>query len=69
MTKLLEKAVEEINKLSDKEQDEIAHIIFEELQDEKKWDESFAKTQVELDILADEALKEYKDKKTKPLEL
>jgi hypothetical protein len=36
MTKLLEKAVNKINKLSDTEQNEIAQIILNEIADEKK---------------------------------
>ncbi len=56
MTKLLEKAVKEISKLSEKEQNEMAQIILEELKDESLWDESFAKSQGLLSNLADEAL-------------
>ena len=41
MTRLLEKAVEEISKLSRTEQDSIAAVILEEISDEKKWEESF----------------------------
>jgi predicted KAP-like P-loop ATPase len=69
MTKLLEKAVKKVSKLPEKEQDEMAQIILEELEDEKKWDEIFAKTQDGLIKLADEALREYKNKKTKPLDI
>jgi len=38
MTKLLEKAVEEISKLPDKEQNEIAQLIFDELNDENLYE-------------------------------
>ena len=69
MTKLLEKAVNEINKLPEKEQNEMALIILEEIKDEKLWEEKFDKSQDLLSNLADEALDEYKKNNTKDLEL
>ncbi len=66
MTKLLKKAVEKISRLPENEQDEIAKIILEEIEDEKVWYEKFKNTQNELSILADEALKEFNEGKTKP---
>lgn len=69
MTKLLEKAVEEVSKLSDKEQNEIAQIIFEEIKDENLWDNNFAKSQDLLSKLADEAADENTANKTKDLDL
>lgn len=66
MTKLLEKAVKEVNRLSDKEQDEMAQLILDELEDDKKWDKNFAESQTGLSNLADEALTEFKNGKTKP---
>lgn len=38
MTKLLQKAIEEVSKLSDEQQDAIATLITEEIEDEAKWD-------------------------------
>lgn len=67
MTQLFEKAVEEISKLSRTEQDSIAAVILEELSDEKKWKESFHSSQKGLELLAKEALVEYKSGLTKPL--
>ena len=69
MTKLLEKAVAATTRLSDKEQDAIAAMILEELQDEQQWKKSFNSSQPELAKLAKEALAEYKAGDTKPLEL
>jgi aspartate/glutamate racemase len=69
MTKLLEKAVKEVSKLSENEQDEMAQLILDEIEDDKKWDESFAKSQNALSNLADEALDEFDKNKTKPLDL
>ena len=69
MTKLLEIAVEKISKLPDTEQDEIAKIILDEIKDEKVWYNKFRNSQNELSVLADEALKEFNDGKTRPEEL
>mgnify|MGYP001561072813 FL=1 len=67
MTRLLEKAVEEISKLSRTEQDSIAAVILEEISDEKKWEESFLASKKGLKLLAKEALAEYQSGRTKPL--
>jgi hypothetical protein len=64
MTQLLEKAVEEISKLSRTEQDSIAAVILEEISDEKKWEESFLASQKGLELLAKEALAEYQSGRT-----
>lgn len=69
MTKLLEEAVKEISKLPEKEQNEIAQLILDELNDEKSWDESFSKSQDFLSKLADEALEEFNKGKTKDIDL
>jgi len=53
--------------LSKNEQDSIAAVILEELSDEKKWKESFFASQKGLELLAKEALAEYKSGQTKPL--
>lgn len=67
MTQLFEKAVEEISKLSKTDQDSIAAVILEELSDEKKWKDSFLSSQKGLELLAKEALAEYKSGRTEPL--
>lgn len=69
MTKLLEKAVKEVNKLSGKEQNELAQIILDEIEDEKMWEESFNKSQDTLSKLEEEALHEFNEGKTKPLDI
>ncbi len=48
MTQLLEQALEKINALPDSEQDGIAALILSELEDEKRWDETFANSQDKL---------------------
>jgi hypothetical protein len=52
MTQLLQQALSEIQKLPASEQDAIAAIILEELADERRWDEAFARSQPQLDTLA-----------------
>ncbi len=69
MTKLLEKAVNAVSNLPEKEQDAIAALILEELVDEQRWAQSFASSQRQLLMLAKEALEEYHSGRTKPLEL
>lgn len=53
MTQLMEKALAEIKKLPEADQDAIAAIILEEISDELRWDEAFARSQDELASLAD----------------
>ncbi len=67
MTKLLEKALEEVAKLPASEQDAVAAILLEELASEQRWAKSFAKSQGQLAKLAQEAIAEYKAGRTKPL--
>jgi hypothetical protein len=54
MTKLLEKALEEVAKLPASEQDAVAAIVLEELASEQRWAESFAKSQDKLAKLAEQ---------------
>lgn len=65
MTELLEKAFAKVLELPEKEQNEIASLILEEIADEQKWQKSFANSTTQLEILAQEALKEYKLGKTR----
>jgi len=55
MTKLLEDAVEQVKRLPDGEQDAIAALILEELEDEAKWDAAFARSPSLLERLGAEA--------------
>jgi hypothetical protein len=52
MTQLLEQALSEVRKLSEPQQDAIAALILEELADERRWDEAFARSQEPLARLA-----------------
>lgn len=65
MTELLEKAFAKVSELSEEEQNEIAGLILEEMADEQKWQKSFANSKIQLETLAEEALKEYELGKTR----
>jgi len=67
MTYLLDKAISEVAKLPASEQDAVAALVLEELASEKRWSQSFAKSQDQLAKLAEEALAEYASGQTKPL--
>jgi hypothetical protein len=58
MTKLLERAVNKVKTLPDNEQDAIAAMILEELEDDARWDKSFARSQDVLAKVADGAMAE-----------
>jgi hypothetical protein len=68
MTELLEKAFTEASKLPQEAQDMLARMLLDDLAAEEKWDGTFAQSQDKLARLADEALAEYHDGKTKKLE-
>ena len=56
MTKLLEKALDQVAKLPAAEQDAVAAILLEELASEQRWAASLAGSQDQLAELAQEAL-------------
>ena len=45
MTELLNKAIAKVKNLSEEDQNTIAAIILEEIEDEMKWQQSFADSQ------------------------
>ncbi len=65
MTKLVEQAFAKVSELPEQEQNEIATLILKEIADEEKWQKSFTNSQTQLEILAEEALQEYKQGKTR----
>ena len=67
MTELLEQAIEHLRTLDADKQDAIATLIMEELEDEAKWDASFASSQDLLADLAAEAMAEYNAGQTQVL--
>jgi len=68
MTNELQKAFEAASRLSEKDQDELAAAILDELAAEERWGESLAKSPGILESLADEALTEHRLGQTKPLD-
>ncbi len=68
MTQLLEKAISEIKKLPNDEQDAIAAVLMAELESERQWERAFDSTAEQLSSLADEALAQYRAGKTEPFE-
>lgn len=68
MTELLEQAIAEIKKRSADEQDAIAALILEEIEEEARWDEAFKKSQDALARLAADALAEDQAGKTRELD-
>ncbi len=69
MTKLLNKAFEEASRLPEINQNALAKWILDELNSEKAWGKSFAKSEDILKNLADEAIREKHKGKTSPLDL
>ncbi|MCA9891701.1 MAG: hypothetical protein KC615_01885 [Anaerolineae bacterium] len=67
MTKLLEKAIAELTKLSEGQQDSMAQWILDELEDEAHWDQTFADSLPQLEQLAKKALEDYKRGSTEEL--
>ncbi len=69
MTQLLEQAFAEASKLPKVEQDAVASFLLAEMESERQWATSFAKSQDKLAEMAGEALREFKEGKTQPLDL
>ena len=68
MTKLLKEVLAKLSKLSPKRQDEFAAWLLAEMEDEARWDKSFAESQDALEKLAEESLEEHRRGETRPLE-
>lgn len=68
MTELLEQAIAQLKTLPTDKQDAIATLILEEIEDEQRWDESFARSPNLLAKLAAEAMVEYRAGKTQELD-
>lgn len=58
MTELLEKAFREAAKLSPEEQDALASLLLAELETDRRWEETFERSQDLLAELADQALRD-----------
>lgn len=69
LTQLLKKAFEEASKLPELEQNALARWLIDEVISERKWEKAFAEPEDVLDKLADEALAEHAQGKTKLLDI
>jgi hypothetical protein len=69
MTKLLEKAFKIASLLPGVEQNKFAKWMLKELESEKKWDKILAESEDILDKLADEAIKDHKEGRTRTLDI
>lgn len=67
MTALMERAIEETKVLTESEQDFLASLLLENIQDARHWDAQFASSQDVLEELFDEAMEEYKQGRTTPI--
>jgi hypothetical protein len=68
MTELLERAIARLKTLPSSEQDAIASMILEELEDDRRWDEAFSRSPNTLAKLAATAMAEYRAGKTQELD-
>ena len=62
----LRKAFEAAARLSEADQESLAAAILAELEAEGAWDQAFLRSEAALGRLADEALDEYRARRTKP---
>ncbi len=67
MTALLEKAIQETQTLSEAEQDFVAALLIENIQDARQWDAQFAASKDVLEEMYDEAMEAYQAGRTTPL--
>jgi hypothetical protein len=68
MTDLLKSAIAKLQTLPESEQDVIASVILEEIEDEQHWDAAFARSPDVLAKLAASAMAEYDAGKTQELD-
>lgn len=68
MTKALQDAFKEAEKLPEAEQDQLAAAIRAEIEGDRAWESRLAASQGALGALADEALAEHRSGHTRPLD-
>lgn len=68
MTELLERAIARLQTLPEGEQNAIAAMILEEIEGDRRWDESFSRSPDLLAKLAASAMAEYRAGKTQELD-
>ena len=64
----MKKALEQVSKLSEADQDAIAAVLLDELRSEERWRIAFGESQDALSRLADEALAEFETGEIQPLD-
>ena len=67
MTQLLENAIDEVRKLPATAQDAIAALIFDQIADDRAWDQAFARSQDQLARLADKVRADISAGQVRPL--
>jgi hypothetical protein len=60
MTQSLERAIAELQKLPDSDQDAIAAIIIAEIADDQRWDAAFAASQSQLSQIAEKVRRDIR---------
>lgn len=65
MTQLLEQAILKARELSESEQDTIAALMLDEIADEQRWDEAFARSRDQLARLAEKVRSDIRMGKVK----
>ena len=68
MTELLERAIARLQTLPASEQDAVAAMILAEIEDDRRWDESFSRSPNVLAKLTASAMAEYRAGKTQELD-
>jgi len=68
MTRLLEEAVAQAQRLSDSEQDAIARLLLDEIESDRQWDELLGGSSEQFSKLADKAWAEHEAGRSEPLD-
>jgi len=66
--KLLDRAIAEARKLPEDEQEALAWVILEEIDDQRRWDELFSQPSEVIERMAEQALEEDRAGLTEPLD-
>ena len=61
MSQLLDHAVAETRKLTDEQQDAVAALMLQEIEDDRKWEGSFARSSGKLAALAARAVEQVRN--------
>lgn len=68
MTRLLREAFDKASELTPEEQDTLARFLLAEIESDARWSKAFGNSQDTLAKLADEALEEFRERKTEVLD-